>query len=235
MKQDLKLDEMRVVANMFTAEPGERRGEVFSRSGAMTASDGRMLIRIESPIIAETPCADARTADAFFGFAPQAETRIAGREWIEGALFPAIARRAALEGELLARRKSEAVAEAKRESWHPSFASCPRCGADLVIDGGDLLLRDEWERDFKPDPRCDGGTMALTGGQVPDGRMAFKVFYLDRMRLAGELLGDVEGLYCGPAQLVLRGGGWFVTLASLRHCAGEFEVDEEIALPPAAK
>lgn len=60
MKQDLKLDEMRVVANMFTAEPGERRGVVFSRSGAMTASDGRMFIRIASPLIAETPCADAR-------------------------------------------------------------------------------------------------------------------------------------------------------------------------------
>lgn len=226
MKPGITPDDMFAVASMFTDRPGARRGEVYARTGEMAASDGRMLVRIKSPIITEIPCKNARDAEAFFQFVPEAETRLAGREWIEGALFPAVEKQMALEGARLEKVRSENQAE----RWHVSFARCPCCNAEIVIDNGDIVERDVWERDIEPDPRCDGGMMALTGNRVTNGSMIFRVFYLDRMRRAGTILGDVEGLYCGSFHLVLRGAGWFVVLASMRH-EQDASPDEKIAVP----
>lgn len=226
MKPGITPDDMFAVASMFTDDGGSR-GEVFARPGKMAASDGRMLLRIESPIITEIPTAYAKVADAFFNFSPEAETRLAGREWIEGALFPAIMKQASLEDARLdAVRK-----DARAEEWRAQIVRCPCCGKRLVIEDYDLVVYDDWVRSLEPNPRSDGGTMALTDGRVSGGYMAFKVFYLDKMRRACEILGDVEGLYGGTEHLVLRGDGWFIVLASLRGCNGEFEANEEISVP----
>jgi hypothetical protein len=226
MKHGLTADDLFAVASMFTDDGGSR-GEVFARPGKMAASDGRMILRIESPIITEIQTAYASVADSFFNFAPEAETRLAGRKWIEGALFPEIKRQATLEGVRLEKMREQARADA----WRAEIVHCPCCGAKLVIEDSDLLQYSDWQADHEPNPRFDGGTMALTGARVSDGRMAFKVFYLDRLRLAGERLGDIEGLYCGSFHLVLRGAGWFVTLASLRHCNEEHAGGDEVAVP----
>lgn len=201
-------EELKAIAIEF-AEPNGRghRGRVNARPGLLAATDGRVLIHVESPVIEEIP----DSASSFLDFTPEPTMRVAGREWIETELRPAVD--AADKQDLVKSdmRRREFMAQAERDRRR-----CPCCDAEVIDDGDDLVEYEGYLEENTPDSRCATSSFGLRPRGVND-RRYFSTFYLARMLWAAAVLGGAEALRLGANQLVLKGAGWWIVCLGFRH------------------
>ena len=183
------------VADLFRVRDPEldfkKVARVHARAGAMVATDGCALIRIESPAVEPIPDSVSGLLDFRWqgkeGDECDETPPLAGREWIEGAL------RADAE-----RKYADIVRDVeveRRRFLADAFATCPHCGAKIYIDEDREVWRDlnQANRDA---PSADHigvcAEFVVRGGVPPD--FAVKLRYLHAALAASARLGGFESL-----------------------------------------
>ena len=203
------LSDLEFVAQAFKdGQSTGDRGRLHARPGHLVATDGRILIHIESPLVEAIP----NSNDRFLDFEPEEGTRIAGREWIETALRKTV-------------ELADADDAAKFREMHFEFmrqveldtATCPCCKSRLVItDDKELEEYDAFLNDNAPERKSSCSAIGLHFARPPRNKF-FGTFYLAIAIHAALNLGGADELICGKQQLVFKGAGFWITIMNLRE------------------
>ncbi len=209
------------------AEPGDGgygRQRVHVRGGHLAATDGRILLHVESPAVRDTEDA----LSAIVGFRPeQAATRVAGANWVMGELAPRVSAEYARAEKRMREKRDKLEAEARART-----RTCPHCCTPFVVDeDGDVCDIDEYLAGELPDMAHDGPAVWLRFGNDMLARRVSLHYLAKALDAARRLGGDAE-LWIGEGiQVILRGEGYFVIIAKMRSDGHDEEDDIDIDVP----
>ena len=220
-------EELLALAGRFTEAGvgGNERQRVHVRGGHLAATDGRILLHVESPAVRDTEGA----VSSVVGFRPEyPATRVAGADWVMGELAPAIAEKHAQAEKRARAAHEEAEREARRKA-----KTCPHCYGEVVVDeNGDLVDFDEYLAELQA-AAAEGPSVWLHFGGA---RLARKVrlHYLATALDAARRLGGDAELWIGEGiQVILWGAGFFVVIATMRRDGRDVEDDIDVQVPAA--
>lgn len=221
----MTFDELKGIASPFCADPDHDhvRSMVFARPGEIAASDGRILIHIESPEIA--PPADKELPSQAVGvlnFRPEGdEVVLAHREWIaaqSAKISPAWQDAYEEYQRRVDRFDDDPDTYIRREGGR--LRECPCCGEALVVQGDDVTTYGQWLTENRPSEWYDiSGNVRIRVPGEPSIYVSLR--YMHIALVAAECLGGADTMsLVGGMQLVFRGKGWFVTMMRMRTNGG---------------
>jgi hypothetical protein len=200
------LSNLEFVAEAFKGSTCDR-ARLHARPGLLVATDGRVHIRIESPLVEAIP----NSNDRYLDFEPEEGTRIAGREWIEKKLRPTVLLADSYDGIKFTEMHSEFMRELERDA-----ATCPCCRSRLVItDDKELEEYDDFLKYNAPERKSSCSAIGLHFARPPR-NMFFGTFYLAIAIHAADELGGADELLCGRQQLIFKGDGFRIVIMNLR-------------------
>lgn len=220
-------EELLAMAGRFTEAGvgGNDRQRVHVRGGHLAATDGRILLHVESPAVRDTEGA----VSGIVGFRPERATRVADADWVMGELAPRVSAEYARAEKRMLEKRERFEAEARARTRR-----CPCCGAPAVVDeDGNLHDIDEYLAEELPDMAHNGPAVWLHFGGARLARKISLHYLATALDAARRLGGDAE-LWIGEGiQVILWGAGFFVVIATMRRDDREDEDDIDVQVPAA--
>lgn len=218
-------EELLALAQRFTeaGSQGSKLQRVHASGGHLAATDGRILLHVESPAVLDTEDA----VSSIVGFRPERAEKVADADWVMGELAPRVSAEYARAEKRMLEKRDAAEAEARGRT-----RTCPCCGSPFVVDeDGDLGDIDEYLAGELPDMAHNGPAVWLHFG---GDRLARKIslHYLATALDAARRLGGDAELWIGMGiQVILRGEGYFVIIARMLSDGHDDENDIDIDVP----
>ncbi len=217
---DLSFERLKAIASNFIRRDAlgnasnDKLGRIHARKGVLAASDGRILIHVESPVI--TPV--EMSAESVLDFTADGFKVIAGKRLIESVVVP-LACFAYVKG---ATRATKIRERASLELQRARRRICPHCGEDIIeSDCGAFVTPDEFLEERLTEAEEVMGHATIHFGPHA---ASVGIKHLHTALEAASALGGAEILEAAPVDdnrsriqmLRLRGEGWFIVIVTSR-------------------